>query len=252
MGLETGCMSPQDFMKQVAQDSKKSISAPLTKMGYINCDLAYHHPQRAVMVQGVVLDSQRQPMPSVQLWGVGRDYQGRTPDATSVDGRFGAMIAQFDSELDVEVSYGKPVKSNDKVEVYFENPRSVRTLTADLYNLVSLTPGQYMKSEDASRDGQPGWVKTPKSTQCVVISWNKSRRRWEHVVGKKVVFFKAIGDAEDELPFGQGWLCAPEFSDCVVIPKYSRAIQIMTQNFGPFKTGPPGEFVDIGELLTDA
>jgi len=252
--LETGCMSPADFMKKVGEDGAKSISAPIKKLGYINCDLAYHHPQRAVMLQGIVLDSQSQPMPSVQLWGVGRDYQGRTPDATGADGRFGAMIAQFDSELDVEVSYGKPLQSDDKVEVFFEDPRlvyNVKGSGGELRKLISKIPGQYVQDADASSDGQLGWVKKMGAESKAIVSWNKSRRRWENSVEGKVVFCKPIGD-DTELPFGTGWQVASEFSDCPIVPKYTRAVQIMVQSFGPFKTGPPGEFVDIGQLKTDA
>lgn len=249
-GIVTGCMSPEDFMKRVAEDGPKSLSAAVTKIGYINCDLAYHHPQRAVMLKGLVLDSQKQPMPNVQLWGSGRDYEGRTPDATGADGRFGAMIAQFDSEVDVEVHFGKPVDSNNKVEVAFDEPRFVRKLSPDLYKLASNIPGPYVEHKEVSFDGQLGWVKKSYGDKnpTAIISWNHQRRRWENRVGDKVVFFRPAGD-EPGLPFGDGWLCAAGLEECKHVPKYTRAIQIMTQSFGPFKTGPPGEFVDVGDLV---
>jgi hypothetical protein len=249
MGLETACMSPEEFMKQVARDGPKSLSAPIKKLGYINCDLAYHHPQRAVLLQGRVLDSMGQPMHSMQLWGVGRDYSGRTPDTTGTDGRFSAMVAQFDSELDVEVRYGKPVASNDKVEVYFEDPGSVRKLGGDLRNLLPHVTGQYIQSVDASFNEQLGWVKKSSNGKKVQISWSNSRKRWENTVDGKVVFCKSGGD-EVELPFGDGWICV--LQECPIVPKYAHAMDIHLQTFGPFKTGPPGELVNIGDLATDA
>lgn len=242
-------------MKKVAQDGKKSISAEITKLGYINCDLAYHHPQRAVMMKGLVLNSKRQPMPSVQLWGTGRDYQGRTPDATGADGCFGAMIAQFDSEVDVEVQYRKESERNDALEVFFENPKLPKDLDKDLKNLVSSIAGKYVQAEEVGIDSQPAWEKPPRwdgdPSPKARIAWNSSRRRWEHLVGYKMALFRPAGD-EPGLPFGDGWFLAAELGAFPHVPKYHRSYDIMTQSFGPFKTGPPGEFVDVGELVTDA
>jgi len=241
-----GCMSPEDFMKRVAADGPKSISATVTKIGYINCDLAYHHPQRAVMLKGLVLDAERRPMPRVQLWATGRDYQGRTPDVTSEAGRFGAMIAQFSSEVDVEVIYRKPSPDNDKVEVYFEDPRSAEKLEDLLYELISCIPGQYVETHTNRWERKGGYA------QKAFISWNQNRRRWENRVEERVVFCKMACGEEPGLPFGDGWSLAHDIAKNVPLPRYSRASNIFSQSFGPFRTGPPGEFVDVGELVTDA
>jgi hypothetical protein len=245
--LEEGCMSPEEFMKKVAADGPKSISATVTKIGYINCDLAYHHPQRAVMLKGLVLDAQRQPMPRVQLWATGRDYQGRTPDVTSEAGGFGAMIAQFDSEVDIEVQYRKPSDKNDKVEVVFADPRAASKFDDKIYELLSKIPGQYMESKSKA----DVWEMKDSYGPPACISWNQSRRRWENRVEDRLVFYKTAGD-EPGLPFGDGWSRAADIPDTVPIPRYARTSTMFSLSFGPFSTGPPGEFVDVGEIVTDA
>merc|ERR1719210_500499 len=102
-GVIEGCMSPDAFRKAVKMGGEKSLSTNITKLGYINCDLAYHHPQRAVMLQGVVVNSAGEPLAGTQLWSVGKDYNGRCPDVTDKEGKFTSMIAQFDSQVDIEV-----------------------------------------------------------------------------------------------------------------------------------------------------
>merc|ERR1711879_323477 len=250
-GVVEACMSPEAFMKKVAEDGKKSISAPLTKLGYINCDLAYHHPQRAVMMKGLVVDAKNQPMSGVQLWGTGRDYAGRTPDVTGSDGSFGAMIAQFDSSLDIEVQYRRQLRLDDKIEVCFDKPGALRKLNKDIYQLVAKVAGQYLQDKDASCDGQPVWIKkgvSSASASTASISWSAGRRPWQNCVGDKVVFCWPVGDVPG-LPFGDGWrFVASTPSDCLHVPKYTRTFEIVSQSFGPFTTGPPGEFVDVGVL----
>lgn len=240
-------MSAETFMTKIAQEGKKSISAPVKKMGYINCDIVYHSPTSAVMLKGLVLDSRREPMPSAQMWSSGRDYKGRCADITGAGGRFGSLIAQFDSEVDVEVHYGKPVNSDDKVEVHFDDPRQVRKLTGDLYALISEVPGQYVKDGSLACNGQPGWLKKQADAKNISIVWNKNRRRWENQVDGKVAFYKVVGD-EADLPFGSGW---SSLTGTPIVPNYTRAIKVLKQTFGPFRTGPAGELVDIGELVTE-
>eukprot|EP00931_Biecheleriopsis_adriatica_P086488 TRINITY_DN61151_c0_g1_i1.p1 TRINITY_DN61151_c0_g1~~TRINITY_DN61151_c0_g1_i1.p1 ORF type:complete len:765 (+),score=159.74 TRINITY_DN61151_c0_g1_i1:29-2296(+) len=250
-GLVEGCMSPEDFMRKVAADGKKSLAAEVTKIGYINCDLAYHHPQRAVMMKGLVLDSKRQPLSSVQIWGTGRDYQGRTPDVTGEDGRFGALIAQFDSEVDVEVQYRKERQSDDQAEVFFEKHARTKIKDPALRKLVEAVPGPY--SKDGELDGQPIWAKQGQKsgTPLVTILWHLKRRCWHIKVGEKVVFLMRAGD-EPGSPFAEGWEAAADLAENVHAPKVTRAFDFLSKSFGPFKTGDPGEFVDVGELVTEA
>ncbi|CAE8722921.1 unnamed protein product [Polarella glacialis] len=248
IALDT-CMSAEAFMKRVAAEGPKSIVAVVTKIGYINCDLAYHHPLRAVMLKGLVLDAKQQPMPGVQVWSTGRDYAGRTADATGKDGRFAAMIAQFDSEVDVEVQHRTPAQSSDKVEVFYEHGRLPKKLDKDLHKLVQECPGQYsLRGDNSGSEGHPTWVKIGNFES--VISWDQSRRRWQHLVGNKVLFCRAEGE-EFGLPFGDGWLPTAELFSSLYAPKYTRAFEIVSKSFGPFKTGPAGEFVDVGELVID-
>ncbi|CAE7254097.1 unnamed protein product, partial [Symbiodinium pilosum] len=90
------------------------------KLGYWNIDMAYSSPNRCTMLKGLVLDRAGAPMADVQLWAVGKGYYGRSPDTTDKDGRFGALLVQFDSEIDLEVSYRKPLNTDEKLNVYFQ------------------------------------------------------------------------------------------------------------------------------------
>jgi len=257
-GPVTGCMSPEDFMKRVAQDGEKSLSAEVSKLGYINCDLAYHHPQRAVMMKGLVLNGKQQPMPEVQIWGTGRDYHGRTPDATAADGRFSALIAQFDSEVDVEVQFGKARADDEKIDVYFPRDKRTRIQDIPLAKLVRQVPGQY--HQEGESDGLPLWVKQDvpqgrrdeKPSPPSTISWDQARRRWLISVGNEVVFLFCAGDEPGTPCAEDSWQVVPSLAEIVHPPIVARATEVMTAKFGPFKTGPPGEFVDVGELVVDA
>lgn len=257
--LETGCMSPEEFRAAVQREGEKSFSATVTKLGYINCDLAYHHPQRAVMLTGRVLSAQGDPVPGLQLWSVGRDYCGRTPDVTDTQGKFGAMIAQFDSEVDVEVSFCVEVVGDSKLEVYFESLKGWRgsSMSQELKRLLELLPGQYMQAAD-SVEGYPSWErrlkKMGKEQEQVAarILWYQPRRQWQHLVGDVLA---CVRDEDDSprTPFGAGWRLAPslsaELGERIAPPTYQRPVAIQKKLFGPFRTGPPGDFVEIGDLL---
>jgi len=253
----TGCMSPEDFMKKVAEEGEKSMSAEVSKLGYINCDLAYHHPQRAVMMKGLVLNSKRQPMPEVQIWGTGRDYQGRTPDATAADGRFGALIAQFDSEVDIEVQFKRTRADDATIEVYFPSDKRTKIKDKALADLMRRVPGQYQ--QEGESDGQPLWVnqrvlkgRRDEAPSPPTISWDLARRRWLIQVGDEVVFLFTAGDEPGSPCIEQGWQAASSLAENVHPPIVTRASDVMSSKFGPFRTGPPGEFVDVGELVVDA
>mmetsp|Transcript_35166 Transcript_35166/g.98740 ORF Transcript_35166/g.98740 Transcript_35166/m.98740 type:complete len:763 (-) Transcript_35166:29-2317(-) len=251
-GVVTGCMSPEAFQTQVAASGRKSLAAEVTKMGYINCDLAYHHPQRAVMLQGLVLDSKREPMASVQLWATGRDYQGKCPDATGPDGRFGAMIAQFDSEVDVEVQFRRESSREDAIEVcYKQDEKPSRKDKSLNHKLLEEVPGQYKKTSE-TQGGRPVWAREGRGSKLSEgrIAWNEPRRRWESLVDGQVAFTFSPGD-EPGPPFSGGWVPTPAVGE-VFAPKYSRPLDILSQSFGPFKTGDPGQFVDVGEIVVTA
>ena len=66
---------------------------------------AYSKPNKAVLLQGSVVDAHNKPMPNTQIWGVGKDYYGRSPDQSNSDGRFEALMVQFDSKVDIQVQH---------------------------------------------------------------------------------------------------------------------------------------------------
>jgi len=252
--LETGCMSPEDFKAAVARPGPKSFKAVVTKLGYINCDLAYHHPQRAVMLTGRVLGPGGEPLQHTQLWSVGLDYQGRTPDATDAEGRFGAMIAQFDSELNVEVHVRSEVSDDTKLEVYFEGfPRS---LDREAKRLLEAAVGPH-KRQTEQVNGQPAWANMAKGSDVLPsqIAWCTQRHQWQHTVGGRLLFVRTEDAEPPALPFGPGWQAAVSFLPSILpakniaAPTYARAVAIEQRLVGPFRTGPPGEFVDLGELV---
>ena len=96
-------ITPEQFMKILAKEGEKSLAAPVKKLGYWNVDMAYSSPNKAVLLQGTVVDANKKAMPDVQIWAVGKDYYGQSPDKTAADGRFSALMVQFDSTVDVQV-----------------------------------------------------------------------------------------------------------------------------------------------------
>ncbi|CAK9045261.1 Uncharacterized protein SCF082_LOCUS25594 [Durusdinium trenchii] len=105
---EAGWITPEAFMQKLQQEGEKSLAAPVKKFGYWNMDLAlrlsaYSSPNKAVLLQGTVVDKNSKPMPTVQIWGTGKSYYGRSPDTTSGEGRFEALMVQFESSVDIEV-----------------------------------------------------------------------------------------------------------------------------------------------------
>jgi len=245
--LEGGCMTADAFRKAVSATGAKSITTNLTKLGYINCDLAYHHPQRAVMLTGRVIDSNGCPVKCVQLWSVGKDYAGRTPDVTDNEGKFGTMIAQFDSSVDIEVLVRRELPGHQRIEVYFANAQWKQSSSAEQLKALY---GEYKLV--GPENGQPCWKHQKRID--VRISWNPTRRRWENVVGSKIMFVKSMSDSEPGLPYGGEWHANSVFTGDVLgvhPPSYEKATVVKTEVKGPFKTGPPGEFVDVGELVVD-
>lgn len=258
--VSKGCMSAEDFKKKMQSSGQKSISSNITKLGYINCDIAYDHPTTAVMMAGVVLNSQGQPFPNTQLWSVGRNYQGRCADATDSAGKFGALIAQFDSDVDIEVHIRKPIEGDSKMEVYFDH-RDWKKSSArkELEEL----PGYY-KWNGAVVGGQPVWelqrskYLSPKEKEelpSVTIEWLQERRQWHHKLGIDIMFIK---DADDipASPFGTGWRPGPALGTdaglIALLPTYARPMKVHKYLVGPFKTGAPGQFTDVGTIVVDA
>lgn len=96
-------ITPEQFMKILAKEGEKSLAAPVKKLGYWNVDMAYSSPNKAVLLQGTVVDANKKALPDVQIWAVGKDYYGQSPDKTAADGRFSALMVQFDSTVDVQV-----------------------------------------------------------------------------------------------------------------------------------------------------
>ena len=96
-------ITPEKFMEILAKEGEKSIAAPVKKLGYWNVDMAYSSPNKAVLLQGAVLNSNKKVMPDLQIWANGKDYYGRSPDKTAADGRFSALMVQFDSSVDIQV-----------------------------------------------------------------------------------------------------------------------------------------------------
>lgn len=101
--ISASWITPEQFMKILAKEGEKSLAAPVKKLGYWNVDMAYSSPNKAVLLQGTVVDANKKPMPDLQIWAKGQDYYGRSPDKSAADGRFSALMVQFDSTVDVEV-----------------------------------------------------------------------------------------------------------------------------------------------------
>mmetsp|Transcript_62360 Transcript_62360/g.193267 ORF Transcript_62360/g.193267 Transcript_62360/m.193267 type:complete len:513 (+) Transcript_62360:401-1939(+) len=244
--LQTGYMSAEEFRKQVAKPGSKSLTATVMKMGYINCDLAYRSPMSAVMLTGKVLAACGRPLAYTQIYSVGRDYGGRCPDATDAEGKFGALVAQFDSEIDVEVHVRHEVDSDTKLEIYFDE--FPRRLSKEARLLLERAVGAHAK-EAQGADGQPAWAH-----QTSKVCWCAARRQWQQTVDGKLIFVRDEPEEPPSLPFGPGWRTASSFTTSlaplpgIVAPNYARASVVKRHSVGPFRTGPPGEFVDLGEL----
>jgi len=242
------CMSPAAFRKTVGKMGQKTLSTNIKKLGYINCDIAYQHPLRAVMLQGVVLDASRKPLTGIQLWAVGRDYQGRCSDVTKEEGKFLAMIAQFDSDVDVEVHWHRPAKGDEKLALYFENHLDwCKLVDKETKEVMRKVGGNYKKGFE-----ELVWYADVVDSKSHV-AWIPERRQWQHTIDGKLVFLR---EAEDESggPFCEaGWRMAASFAvglkTPIPPPIYARPTVVHTQTFGPFKTGPPGKFVDVGVLV---
>lgn len=254
--LVDGCMSPENFRQAVRQGGEKSLSTKVDKLGYINCDLAYHHPQRAVMLTGIALNSNREPLCGVQLWSVGKDYCGRCPDVTDADGRFGKMIAQFDSQVDIEVHVLRAGHGDDKIDVYFEEDAETDNMWDAISSfkrkMLERVQGKYIKEEPADPDAPLSWVS--RSDPQARIIWSQGRRLWQHEVGGVAIFRKPPEGEDIGTPFGTGWQLGAELlkgvgAEHIRLPVYMRPMSVTPAVFGPFATGPPGEFVDVGELV---
>lgn len=96
-------ITPEKFMEMLGKEGEKSLAAPVKKLGFWNVDIMYKIPGSAVLLQGVVVDAKKQPVPDLQIWATGVDYYGRSPDKTAPDGRFSALMVQFDSSVDIKV-----------------------------------------------------------------------------------------------------------------------------------------------------
>lgn len=231
-------ITPEQFMKILAKEGEKSLAAPVKKLGYWNVDMAYSSPNKAVLLQGTVVDANKKALPDVQIWAVGKDYYGQSPDKTAADGRFSALMVQFDSTVDVQVQYQTPAETDKKMDVFYVGgklPEHEASMGKALRNV----PGRYIKSETEMK-----WTKGPAS-----IEWDEKRRRWNHSVADRVLFCLPCDEAIEAVettPAAEGWRATSQTN--LPAPCYRRSQLVTTETFGPFSTGPPGNFVDIGEL----
>eukprot|EP00913_Durusdinium_trenchii_P017243 g16213.t1 len=184
-----------------AENSEKSLAAPVKKFGYWNMDLAYSSPNKAVLLQGTVVDKNSKPMPTVQIWGTGKSYYGRSPDTTSGEGRFEALMVQFESSVDIEVQYHQPATTDQKIEVFYaggklpaHNPSTHR---------LKYVPGIYVKDKACDHKWtQPIHVTgQPPAT----IEWDEKRRRWSHSIFDKVLFCLPGEESPVELDLQASW-----------------------------------------------
>lgn len=86
------------------------------------------------------------------------------------------------------------------------------------------------------------------------IIWSQGRRLWQHEVGGVAIFRKPPEGEDIGTPFGTGWQLGAELlkgvgAEHIRLPVYMRPMSVTPAVFGPFATGPPGEFVDVGELV---
>mmetsp|Transcript_14291 Transcript_14291/g.44703 ORF Transcript_14291/g.44703 Transcript_14291/m.44703 type:complete len:743 (+) Transcript_14291:1-2229(+) len=243
--LQTG-ISAEQFRKMVARPGAKSLSANVMKMGYINCDIAYAHPSRAVMLTGRILGPGGQPLAHTQLWSVGKDYGGRCPDVTDAEGKFQALAAQFDSEVDVEVHVRHEVTNDAKLEIYFD--KFPRHLNKDALAVLENVVGPHAR-EESPVNGQAAWAYRGSK-----VSWCPQRHQWQHALDGKLVFVRDEPDEPPAPPFGPSWRLASSFKSMlapvlnIAPPNYQHASIVKRHSVGPFHTGSPGEFVDLGEL----
>lgn len=119
--ISASWITPEEFMKILAKEGEKSLAAPVKKLGYWNVDMAYSSPNKAVLLQGTVVDANKKPVPDLQIWANGKDYYGRSPDKSAADGRFSALMVQFDSTVDIEVQQ----RVRKDVHVAVRNPKDV-------------------------------------------------------------------------------------------------------------------------------
>ncbi|CAJ1335602.1 unnamed protein product [Effrenium voratum] len=231
-------ITPEKFMAILAQEGTKSLAAPVQKFGYWNVDMLYNSPNKAVLLQGLVVDASKKPLPGLQIWGEGKDYHGRSPDRTAADGRFGALMVQFDSKVDVHVQYSKPANTDQKIDVYYSGGK-LPSCEPFAISALKQVPGRYCKSAKEMK-----WTNVALGSSS--IEWDERRRRWNHVVSGSVLFCLPSESAEST-PAAEGWQATPQACTRLA-PNYRRSLLVTTETFGPFSTGPPGNFVDIGEL----
>mmetsp|Transcript_11107 Transcript_11107/g.19825 ORF Transcript_11107/g.19825 Transcript_11107/m.19825 type:complete len:752 (+) Transcript_11107:21-2276(+) len=244
--IKSSTMPVEEFMKQVAKEGKKSMSAKVYKMGYINCDIAYESPTSAVMMQGRVLDAKGQPRAEVQVISSSSDYGGMCYDATDSAGCFKSLIAQFDSQVHVNVTYQVEKSSDEEVEVFFSKAERPDYRHPKI-KLLNEVPGRYQKTI-SMEDGQPVWEQTDGRLDQVKIAWNARRKCWQNIVQGEVLFTLPAGD-DPGLPFSDAWRSSLEK---VFAPRYTRGFAVTSQSFGPFKTGDPGKLVEVGDIKLKA
>jgi len=237
-------MTPEKFKEKVSSKCRKMISCPV-KMGFINCDV--ETTATANLIQGRVVSNGR-PLKSAQLWCFSDEYAGRMSDFTDGDGKFSALLAQFDSSVKIEVITQTPVMDGSKVDVFFES-RSWQRSTAR--KQLERIPGVYLQGKEV--DGQSSWERDPQKGEVGVsrIVWCKKRLQWHLFVDGALMFSKDCAE-EDALPFGAGWRAATLFGEdekSVAPPAFSRGVKIEKKKFGPFKTKAAGELVDVGEIV---
>ena len=248
--VESAWMTAEEFQKLLAEDGQKSLAAPLSKLGYWNIDMAYRSPTHAVMLKGLVLDHAGSPLADAQLWAVGKSYYGRSPDTSDKAGRFESLMVQFDSEVDVEVSYHKFLETDSKLDVFFQGGLIPKVSEGSLKQLLKQLPGCYEGDGKAS----PTWWKHANSLgPGCSIRWSAERHRWHLMVAEQVLYVRS-GDPAGS-PIGDGWCPVQKaLTEMEVLAPLNcqRRRKVISQKFGPYHTGPAGNFVDLGEFKTGA
>jgi len=74
------------------------------------------------------------------------------------------------------------------------------------------------------------------------------------MVGERVLFgFPGDEDGQRGSPVGDGWQPTRDLAtESLTVLKCHRARKVISEKFGPYHTGPAGNFVDLGEFKTGA
>eukprot|EP00929_Paragymnodinium_shiwhaense_P053844 TRINITY_DN2699_c0_g1_i3.p1 TRINITY_DN2699_c0_g1~~TRINITY_DN2699_c0_g1_i3.p1 ORF type:complete len:302 (+),score=57.44 TRINITY_DN2699_c0_g1_i3:300-1205(+) len=230
-----GPIMTQEAFKQMVLKPGAKMATIVDKMGWWNVDAAYSAPTTAVMMSGRILDSHGQNVVNTQLWSVGMDYKGRAADITDSEGKFSSLLAQFKSQVKIEVHTKHKIETDAEIRVSYSREEWRQVDGSKHYLMLGETrSAQYQKGRDSTAR----------------IEWNPDRRRWQHVLNDgKVVFVKQ--EAKPTSPLGMGWatlslLAGDKYA--VPAPEYDYNVKVKKVTLGPFLTNDAGEVRDLGTL----